>query len=85
MLLACTTVAAPAFFVGITRPVPQPALIRSLVRASKVSSLVGLRQLVQGPGDQLEGASYRCNLTEPAAHAIAANLKVPLADYLRLA
>lgn len=51
----------------------------------QVSSLVALRQLAQISGDPLEGQVYRCNLTEAAAHAVAANLKVDLTDYLRLA
>ena len=40
--------------------------------------------LVQTSGDVLEGALYRCNLSEDMATALAANIKLRLQDYLRL-
>jgi hypothetical protein len=50
----------------------------------QVSSLMALRLLDQCGGDLLEGQLYRCNLGETAAHALAANVRLRLADYLRL-
>lgn len=50
----------------------------------QVASLLSLRLLDQCGGDALEGQLYRCNLGEDVADALAANVRLRLADYLRL-
>ena len=50
----------------------------------QLSTLVSQR-LLSVTGSPLDGASYRCNLTEDLAQAIAANLRLSLRDYLKLA
>jgi origin recognition complex subunit 5 len=51
----------------------------------QVSTLVALRLLSVSGGDLLEGGMYRCNLAQEVAYQIAANVKMRLNDYLKLA
>lgn len=50
----------------------------------QLSTLVSQR-LLSVSGNILDGASYRCNLTDDLAQAISANLRLSLRDYLKLA
>lgn len=51
----------------------------------QLTTLVSLQLLSTGGGDVLEGCSYRYNLADDLAFAIASNVKLRLGDYLRLA
>jgi len=65
------------------------ALVRHEVQRAEVqmqlSTLVALRLLSASGVDMLEGGTYRCNLPDEVALAIAANVKLRLGDYLKLA
>ena len=50
----------------------------------QLSTLVSLR-LLTATGDVLNGASYRCCLSDEAAQTIASNMKLPLQEYLKFA
>lgn len=51
----------------------------------QLSTLVSLRLLSASSSDVLEGGTYRCSLPDDVARAIAANVKLRLTDYLKLA
>lgn len=50
----------------------------------QLSTLVGLRLLGTLGGDPLEGCSYRCNVGDDMARALADNVRLQLEDFLKL-